>query len=353
MTGPSPSTSVVEIAVPHHPDVSGLRFRGWRGVEDLAGMAAANQRVRSEAGVQEPINVRQMTQFYTHLTNCDLDRDLLVVERDGRTIGYARVEWRDMTNGQRQFFSLCVLDPVQRGQGIGQAMLSWSEDRLAAIAATVPDDRPGELFGFTNSTDVTGIALMERNGWRQVARGYEMVRPNLEDVPHLPMPDGLVVRDTTEADRRPTWEAAREAFRDHRDEGEWTEEDYLGFPTEMPDTSLWVIAFDGDEVAGGIYNVIDTEADGEARTRGALATVWTGARWRRRGLAKALIARSLVRLRERGMVSAYLSVDGANPNQAMDLYVSLGFAVSTSTIDWRKALPDRATGNTGATGEAS
>jgi mycothiol synthase len=352
MTSPSTSTSVVEMAVPHRPDIPGLRFRQWRGLDDLAGMAAANQRVRSEAGVQERINLTQMTHFYTHMTNCDLDRDLLVVERDGRTIGYARVEWRDMTNGKRQFFSLCVLDPLERGQGIGQAMLSWSEDRLVAIAATVPDDRPGELFGFTNSNDPRGTALLERNGWRQVARGYEMVRPTLDDVPDLPMPDGLVIRDVGESGRRAAWVAAREAFRDHRDEGEWSEEDYLGFPTEMPDTSLWVIAFDGDEVAGGIFNVIDTEATGEAATRGALATVWTGAPWRRRGLAKALIVRSLVRLRERGMESAYLGVDGANPNQAMDLYASLGFEVSTSTIDWRKPLPDGG-GHTTITGEAS
>ena len=142
-------------------------------------MAAANQRVRSEAGVQEPINLKQMTHFYTHLTNCDLDRDLLVVERDGQTIGYARVEWRDLTNGHRQFFSLCVLDPRERAQGIGQAMLSWSEDRLVAIAAAVPDDRPGELFGFTNSTDVAGTALLERNG---LATG----RPRLRDGPADP-----------------------------------------------------------------------------------------------------------------------------------------------------------------------
>ena len=38
------------------------------------------------------------------------------------------------------------------------------------------------------------------------------------------------------------------------------------------------------------------------------------------------------------MTSAYLGVDGANPNQAMDLYAGLGFEVATSTIDWRKPL---------------
>jgi mycothiol synthase len=319
--------------------VSGLQFRHWRGVSDLAGMAAANQLARDDAGVEEVITLEGITRNYNHLVNCNLARELLVVERHGRTIGYVRVEWRDLTNGERQFFSLCVLEPAERGQGIGQAMLSWSEDRLAQIATGVPDDRRGQLFGFTYSTDVAGIALLEKNGWTQVARGYEMVRPTLDDVPEIELPDGLIVRDVDETERRRIWEASRDAFRDHRDEQEWTEEDWARFPEDMPDLSLWVIAFDGDEVAGGIWNIIDeAENDHHGRARGALATVWTGARWRRRGLAKTLIARSLGRLRERGMTSAYLGVDGANPNQAMDLYAGLGFEVATSTIDWRKPL---------------
>jgi ribosomal protein S18 acetylase RimI-like enzyme len=218
-------------------------------------------------------------------------------------------------------------------------MLSWSERRLAEIAATVPDDRPGQLFGSTYASDLGGKALLERNGWTAVARGYEMVRPNLDNVPELALPDGLTVRAVTESERRKIWEAAREAFRDERDEHEWSEEDWAQFPEELPDTSLWVIAFDGADVAGGILNSIDKAANNHhGRARGALSSVWTGARWRRRGLAKALIARSLNLLRERGMTSAYLGVDGANPNQAMDLYESMGFEAATSTIDWRKPL---------------
>lgn len=331
------------IEIPEAPAVPGVVFRHWRGPgEDLPGMAAANQLARDDAGVEEVINVAQMTSFYSHLTNCDLDRDLMVVNLDGRTIGYVRVEWRDLTNGTRQFFSLCALEPTQRGRGIGQAMLSWSERRLAEIAATVAADRPSQMFGLTYTTDLGGKALLEKNGWTAVARGYEMVRPTLDDVPELPLPDGLVMRVVEEADRRRIWEAAREAFRDERDEAEWTEEDWARFPEEFPDLSMAMIAFEGDEIAGGILNTIDEAGNAHrGRARGTLASVWTGARWRRRGVAKALIARSLRTHRERGMTSAYLGVDGANPNQAMDLYAGMGFEVATSTIDWRKPLPER------------
>jgi len=329
-----------DVAVPHRPDAPGLRFRRWTGFDDIVGMAAANQLARDEAGIDDVINVEVMTRTYSHLVHCDLSRDLVIVEQDGRTIGYVRVDWNDLTNGERQFFSFCVLDPMARGKGIGRAMLSWSEARLAEVASEVPNDRSGQLFAYTHGSDIAGRTLLERNGWSEVARGYEMVRPTLDEIQDIALPVGIDIRPVDEARRRQTWEAAREAFRDHRDEEEWTEGHWARFPEDFPDTSLWVVAFDGEEVAGGIWNVIDLAANTlHGRARGVLATVWTGARWRRRGVARALIARSLVTLRHRGMTSASLGVDGANPNQAMDLYASLGFVIVSSTIDWRKPLP--------------
>ena len=84
---------------------------------------------------------------------------------------------------------------------------------------------------------------------------------------------------------------------------------------------------------------IPTENAHHGRERGLVAAVYTRRQWRRRGLARALIARCLVRLRERGMTSAYLGVDGLNPNQATDLYASLGFEVVSTSYDWTKPLP--------------
>ena len=43
------------------------------------------------------------------------------------------------------------------------------------------------------------------------------------------------------------------------------------------------------------------------------------------------------------MTSAYLGVDGLNPNQAMDLYTGLDFAVASTSYDWTKPLPASST----------
>ncbi|MGH2445029.1 MAG: GNAT family N-acetyltransferase [Candidatus Limnocylindria bacterium] len=76
--------------------------------------------------------------------------------------------------------------------------------------------------------------------------------------------------------------------------------------------------------------------------RGWLDTVFTRRPWRRRGLARALIVRSLHVLRQRGMSGAVLGVDAENPSGALGLYESTGFGVSEKSTAWRKPMGDPA-----------
>lgn len=340
------SMSSGTIEVQGAPSIPGLRFRSFRGFEaDIPGLAAANQSLRDMAGIEEVIVAEDMARDYRHLSNCDLDRDLLIAERDGRTVGYARCEWRDLADGTRSFTTICVVEPPLHGTGTIDALLGWAEARLTVIAAAIPpaERRPGALITFTFGADVDQASALERRGWIRTGMGWEMVRPTLEDVPAVALPDGLVIRPTTRDERllRRIWDAATEAFRDERGEQEPTEADWQNFledPEEDP--SLWAVAWDGDEIAGGVSGTIHPEENAHhGRARGVVDAVWVRRPWRRRGLARALIADVLVRLRERGMTSAYLGVDGLNPNQASTLYRSLGFEPASTSYDWKKALP--------------
>ena len=339
--------STARETVPIPAPVAGVAFRAFRGPGDYPGMAAANQATRDVAGIEEVVTPAGLARDYAHLVNCDLDRDLLIVERGDAVVGYARVEWRDLENGSRSFTCLALLQPDAVSPPAYDAMVGWAEARQAAKARAIPADhaRAGTLRTYTFGADTVLEAVLQGRGWTRTGQGYEMVRPTLDDIPEVPMPEGLEVRPLARDDvatRRIVWDAASEAFADERDEAVPTEEDWqasLEDPNEDP--TLWVVAWDGDEVASAVLGKIDPDENAHhGRERGLVDAVFTRRRWRRRGLARALIARCLVLLRERGMSSAYLGVDGLNPNQAMDLYTGLGFGVASTSHDWTKPLPD-------------
>ena len=167
-----------------------------------------------------------------------------------------------------------------------------------------------------------------------------MVRDLSEPIPDVPLPDGIEVRPVSEDQIRTIWKADSEAFKDHW--GGFDDSDaHLKAWTENPhfDPSMWLIAWDGDEIAGGVTNGISPEENAALGVkRGWLHTVFTRRQWRKRGLANALIARSLVLIKERGMDFGVLGVDAENPTGALGLYERNGFKVLERSTAWRKPL---------------
>ena len=60
--------------------------------------------------------------------------------------------------------------------------------------------------------------------------------------------------------------------------------------------------------------------------------------YRRRGLARAMIAESLRTLKARGMTQAALNVDSENLSGATRLYAACGFVVESTWLSYRKPL---------------
>jgi mycothiol synthase len=329
------------IEVPGDPGVPGLAFRRFRGPEDFPGMVESNMAARDAYGIEDTVSVAAMASDYAHLTNSDLVDDLLIVELDERIVGYSRVQWDEQTDGSRAYTAICLLRPELRGRGIGRAMLAWGEGRIDALASGHPPDGRSRWYqAFSWDRDERATALLRRSGYVPVRRGYEMVRPDLEHLPDVPMPEGLEVRPVGPDDMRRLWEVTMEVFHDEWGEVDASEAAWRRFrddPTHDP--SLFVVAFDGDEIAGEVLNVIDpSDTERKGRVRGLLDSVGVRAPWRRRGLARAMIARSLHVLRDHGAEDAYLGVDSENPNQAMTLYESCGFRIVSSETVWRKPL---------------
>jgi len=108
-----------------------------------------------------------------------------------------------------------------------------------------------------------------------------------------------------------------------------TENGFENFISEPDlDPSLWQVGWDGDQVAGSVLAFINKdENQAYHRLRGYSEGISVRRPWRRRGLARALLVRSLHEFKRRGMQEAALSVDTQNYHSAYRLYESVGFRV--------------------------
>ena len=167
-----------------------------------------------------------------------------------------------------------------------------------------------------------------------------MVRPSVDNLPDHRLPEGVEIRPVSEDQVRTIWEADVEAFRDHWGYVEPTESAYaqmLAYPEHDP--TLWKVAWDDEGVAGQVRSFIDEAQNSEIGCqRGWTENISTARRWRRRGVAKALIVESIRELANRGMTEAALGVHTENPNGAFDLYAGLGYEVVASWTTYRKPL---------------
>jgi ribosomal protein S18 acetylase RimI-like enzyme len=320
--------------------VPGLSFRAFRGAEDYPAMAAVNMAARLAAGVEEIVTVEMLAAQYAHLTNSDVRDDLRIVELRGEPVGYVRVEWSDQTDGSRSYEIRLLLRPELRDGPIDEAMMDWAEARIAQIAGGHPADRPRWYGALTWDADLPSRAMLAERGYEPVRTFFDMIRPDLDVLPAAPLPEGFEIRPVSDAQMRAVWEAEIKAFRDHWGGVEDSEDDFqrlIAGPSFDP--TLHVVAFAGDEIAGAVRNEIDDAENALFdRRRGLLDSVFVRRPYRRRGLARALIVASLALLRERGMTSAWLGVDGDNVNAAFHLYESCGFERGRSTTSWRRPI---------------
>lgn len=328
------------------PQIPGLVFRYYRDLEDIPHMWAAIEGCKHVDGWERSDTVEDMIRTYTHLHNCDPTQDALLAEIDGQVVGYTRVDWDINGEGQWSGMKFCCVLPEWRRRGIGSALLRFNEARLCQIAAAlkqrgeVPAEMPTVYVSFVGGAEKDCADLLLENGYHTERFFAEMVRPDLENIPDLPMPQGLEIRPVSAEQMRVVWEASNEAFRDHWGYVPDPWEDWVAW-SEGPtfDPSLWRVAWDGDQIAGMVLSFIDAAQNKEyGRLRGYTENICVRRPWRKRGLAHALIADSLRALKARGMQEAALGVDAENLSGALQLYEQMGFRTIKHNTFFKKAF---------------
>ncbi|MEO5985413.1 MAG: GNAT family N-acetyltransferase [Candidatus Limnocylindria bacterium] len=332
---------MIDVAIAGAPAVPGLRFRHYRGEEELPAMLRVYTAAHEADGLEEVTTLDQLRLNYSTLVNCDPERDIVLAEVDGELAGYARVFWADLVEGGRSYENFGFVHPNWRRKGIGGALHRHNEARLREIAATHADVSPKWFGSEGPHTDAGNTALLASNGYTPARYFYDMVAPTLDGIEPLPMPEGIELRPVTRDQYRTIWLGAEEAFRDHWGQAEQVEADWERFVADPDneDPALWRIGWAGDEVAGVVTTTVPAEENElHGRARVYVASVAVRRPWRRRGLARALMTSSLVAAREAGFTSANLGVDTDSPTGATALYGSLGFVPDKTFTTYRKPM---------------
>jgi mycothiol synthase len=325
--------------VPDAPAIPGLTFRRFHGEADYPGMVSMLDACNEVDRLEYINTVEEIAHVFSHLTNCDPDRDMLFAEVNGETVAFSRVWWTQEDDGCRLYKALGFVHPDWRRKGLGAAMLCYNEDRLRAMAGAHP---AGEKRFRTWATDreYGALALFACFGYEPVRHYIEMVRPIDAPLPAAPMPPSLDVRPVEPGHIRAIWEAKEEALRDHWGYAPATEQDYERWTrSRLFAPHLWKVAWDGDQVAGMVLNRLD-EAQNEKydRKRGYAYGIFVRRPWRRRGLARSLLVQSIEMFGTMGMEETGLGVDTQNPSGALHLYESVGYRMTKRHTFFDKML---------------
>jgi mycothiol synthase len=321
------------------PAIPGLQVRFFRDPDDYQPMADVIAAAMIADGVPyAPTATNLQIDMETNEGSNRFD-DIVVAEVDGRLIARSTVE-RMVRDDTPMYKVEGEVHPDYRRRGIGTWLFDWSVARSRARAAVEDPGVHVKLTSWTEDTSIGTVALLTRAGFQPVRYFYLMRRTLLDEIPEAPLPDGLEIRLVEEGHRHAILGAENEAFRDHWGHREMTETTYTAtFARPEVDTDLWVVAWDGDEIAGVVQNWIwPDENERLGVKRGWLEHISVRRPWRRRGLARAITAASLVRLREAGMTDGILGVDSENANGALGLYEGLGFEQVSRAAAYRRDL---------------
>jgi mycothiol synthase len=331
------------IEIPEAPPIPGLTFRSFQGEVDYPVMLALINSAKVADQEERSHTLEDIARNYSHLTNCDPYRDILIAEVNGAPACYSRLTWRTEQAGESYIYSsLAFMAPEWRRKGIGRAILAHNQRRLREIASEHPRENAKFFQASCNHHEEGALALLQNDGYVVIRQFMDMVRPDLENIPDLPLPQGIEIRPARPEHFQKIWDACCEAFSDHWGFTSVQEEDYRNWqesPQFQPD--LWQIAWDGDEVAGMILNFINHAENQEyGRKRGYTEDIAVRRPWRRRGLARALLARSLKMHRGLGMQQAALGVDSQSLSGANLLYESMGFRMVKIYNTLRKPMDE-------------
>lgn len=306
-----------------------LRQARWADIDAVAKLTQAVAEMEGDSlfvlTVEELANEWKSEGF-------NVERDVFVVEtRDGRLVGSEEFY---NESGHHQLEADGCVHPDFRGLGIGSALLEKVSERAQAEMALALLGERVFIRSLINNKDEAGHNLLCNHGYSPVRYHWRMEIKLQEPPATIPFPAGIELRPFNQADHAvAVWQADNEAFRDHWGSHDRTYEEWSHGKFGNPnfDPTLWLVAWDGNEVAGFSQNRL-------RKGIGWIGTIAVRRQWRKNGLGFALLRYSFGEFYKRGVTTVGLGVDSANLTGATRLYERAGMHVAGEFAMYEKEL---------------
>jgi mycothiol synthase len=267
-----------------------------------------------------------------HSKGFNPETDTCVVETsDGRIVGYG--EFINEKDHAHLGSDVYAHHQYER-EIILAALMMYVEARAHEEMKLAAPDLRVFIRSTMDGKDVAAKKLHEAAGFVPVRFNWRMEINLTQAPPDANWPEGIELHPfVREEQSQIVLDAVNEAFRDHWGSHDTSFEDWERgrFDRSDFDPSLWVIAWDGAEVAGFSLN----------RYRmgiGWVSTLGVRRPWRKKGLGLALLQHSFGEFYKRGMTTIGLGVDASNPTGATRLYQGAGMYIASEFITYDKVL---------------
>jgi len=262
----------------------------------------------------------------------NIERDVFIVEtRDGRLVGSEEFY---NESGHFKLKADGYVHPGFTGLGIGSSLLKKVEERAQAEMELAAPDRRVFIQSSINNKDEVGHDLLRNNGYSPVRYFWRMeIKLQAAPAPVI-FPDDIELRPFIKDEHAvAVWQADNEAFRDHWGSHDRTYEKWAHVKFGNPnfDPTLWMVAWDGKEVAGFSQNRY-------RKGIGWVGTIAVRRPWRGKGLGIALLRHTFGEFYKRGTTTIGLGVDSANLTGATRLYQRAGMYVAGEYAMYEKEL---------------
>lgn len=259
------------------------------------------------------------------------EQDAFLVEtRDGRVVGFAALfnvkDHADLSGDVYVHLQF-------KGLGVKTALLRAIDKRAGGhVQLAAPDLRV--FIRITDHKDEAGETILASEGYSPIRHQWRM-GIDLDAAPIAPvLPAGFEIRPFVKEEHATAiWQARNEAFRENWNSHQLTFEEfsYYSFNDSEYDPTLWVVIWDGKEVAGFSINQYRMDV-------GWIHMLGVRPAWRKHGLGLALLHQSFGEFYKRGTKSIGLGVDASNPTGATRLYLKAGMTTVSEFVTFEKEL---------------